>query len=61
MLEDNSTTNPPAETSAQESSPVTQHNATNDVGVFVILCNCEWHNYNNINHIPLNEKVPKKK
>ena len=60
MLEDNSNANPPAEASVQESSPVTQHNATNDVGVVDIIHQCKWYNYDNVDHIPLNVKVPKK-
>ena len=67
MLEDNVNPNPPAETNVQESSPVTQTTPTptNDVGVDVgvvdIVHGCEWYKYDNVDHIPLNGKLPKKK
>ena len=65
MLEDNVNPNPPAETYVQESSPVTQTTPTNDVGVDVgvvdIAHGCEWYKYDNVDHIPLNGKLPKKK
>ena len=61
MLEDNSNANPSTEMSTNESSPVTQHNTTNDVWVVDIIHECEWNNYDNEDHIPLNGNVPKKK
>ncbi len=64
-LEDIVNPNPPAETSVQESSPVTQTTPINDVGVDVgevdIVHGCEWYKYDNVDHIPLNGKLPKKK
>ena len=63
MMEDtNSNLNPPAITTVHESSPVTQNNSTtNNAGVADIIHECEWYNYNNVDYIPLNGKVPKKK
>ena len=56
MLEDNdSNANPPAEMTVQEeSSPATD-------GIIDTVHDCEWYEYDNVDHIPLNGKVPKKK
>ena len=56
MLEDanDSNANPPAEATVQEElSPATD-------GVIDTVHDCEWYQYNNADHIPLNGKVPKK-
>ncbi len=60
MLEDsNSNTNPPAGTTVHESTPVIQNNITNFAGVVDVLDQCKcYNNNNNMDHIPLNGKVP---
>ena len=60
MLEDNS--NPPAETTVQEeSSPAIDEAPATDESLVDIVHECEWYQYDNADHIPLNGKVPKKK
>ena len=45
----------------QESSFVTQRDATNDVRLADFVHGCEWYSNDNVDHIPLNGKVPKEK
>ena len=56
ILEDTSYTNPPAETTVQESSL-----GTNEVILVDTIHECKWYKYDNVDHILLNGKVPKKK
>ena len=56
ILEDNYNTNPSAETTVQKSSL-----GTNEVILVDIIHECEWYKYDNVDHTPLNGKVPKQK